>query len=188
MESDNVDGPASSAAQLEVAHLPQLMPLPVWIVAIRDPAYAYMLRSSGVRRPRTRLRRRRAGPIFTGYAPIGALPPQPTNDEMRLLRAQAAENNRLALARVREVEQRHAQLLAETAAELMRAGTATLRTSSGDIRARLIPFRHEAVVLEIHYPGGRIQARSTQSSLLQQAFHQLADALASAHPEAEPLA
>lgn len=24
------------------------MPVPIWIVAIRDPAYAYMLRSSGV--------------------------------------------------------------------------------------------------------------------------------------------
>ena len=164
------------------------MPLPVWIVAIRDPAYAYMLRSSGVRRPRTGLRRRRAGPIFTGYVPIGAPTPQLTTDEMQLLRTQAAENNRIALARVREVEQRHARILDETAAELMRAGTATLRTSSGDIRARIIPFKHEAVVLEIHYPGGRIQARSTQSSVVEQAFHQLADALASAHPEAEPLA
>lgn len=168
--------------------MPELMPLPVWIVAIRDPAYAYMLRSSGIRRPRAGLRRRRVGRTFTGYAPIGVPTPQPTIDKMRLLRSQAAENNRVALARVREVEQRHARLLDETAAELMRAGTATLRTSSGDMRARIVPFKNEAVVLEIDYPGGRIQARSTQSSVAEQAFHQLADALASAHPQAGPLA
>lgn len=45
---------------LRVTHLPEVMPLPVRIVAIRDPAYAHMLRSSGVRRPRASFRRHQA--------------------------------------------------------------------------------------------------------------------------------
>lgn len=165
------------------------MPFPVWMVAIRDPAYAYMLLSSGVRRPRSSLRRHRAGPISSGYAPSGARIPRPTPEEMHELRSQADETHRLFASRVRDIEERHGDVLRRTAAELVRVGTATLRTSVGDIQARIIPFPREAVVLEIHFPGGgRIQARSTQSFIGEQAIHQLAHALVSTRPEAEPLA
>jgi hypothetical protein len=34
----------------------------------------------------------------------------------------------------------------ESAAELMRVGTATLRTAAGDLQARIIRFRKEAVM------------------------------------------
>ena len=163
------------------------MPVPVWIVAIRDPAYAYMLRSSGSRRPRAPLRRRRADRIPTGYAPLGEPIPQATREELQNLRAQADAGNHVWFARVRDVENRHGELLRETAAELTRVGAATLRTSAGNIRARIIRFRKEAVVLEILFPGGRIQSRSTASFVGEQAFHQLANALASIRPEAEPL-
>lgn len=164
------------------------MPLPVWIVAIRDPAYAYMLRSSGVRRPRAPLRRRRAGRISTGYAPFGTPIAQPEPEQLQELRSQAEAANRDFIARVRDVENRHSEVLRKTAAELMGAGAATLLTSVGNIEARVIRFRKEAVVLEIHFPGGRIQSRSSPSFVGEQAFHQLANALVSTRPEAEPLA
>jgi hypothetical protein len=164
------------------------MPLPVWIVGIRDPAYAYMLRSSGVRRPRTRLRRPRAGPVSLGYAPVGSgRARQPTTEETQDLRTQAAEAQRSFMTRFHDIERRHGELLRATAAELTRAGATTLRTTAGDIRARIIRFRKEAVVLEIHYPGGRSQAGLTQSTVGEASVHQLASALASARPDAEPL-
>lgn len=164
-----------------------LMALPIWIVAIRDPAYAYMLRSSGVRRPRTTLRRRRAGSVSFGYAPRGATRRPPTAEDIRDLEARAAESNGAFTVRLRDVETRHGEILSETATELMRTGTAVLPTSAGDIEARIIPFRRDAVVLEINFPGGRIQSRSTRSSVGEQVAHNLADALASTRPEAQPL-
>jgi hypothetical protein len=158
------------------------MPLPVWIVAIRDPAYAYMLRSSGVRRPRAGLRRRRVGNFSVAYAPFR----RPTAEEIQELHSRGEEKDRLFMVRLREVEERHGELLRRTAVELMRVGTATLRTSEGDIEAHIIRFPKEAVVLEIHFPGGRSQNRTSQSSVRDQAFHQLANALISTRPEAEP--
>jgi hypothetical protein len=163
------------------------MPVPVWIVAIRDPAYAYMLRSSGVRRPRAPLRRRRAARISIGYAPLGAPIPQPTHDEIQQLRSQADAANRVFMARVRDVENRHGEVVRRTAEDLMRVGTATLRTSAGDIQARIIRFRKEAVVLEIQYPGGWSQGRSSLSTVGETSVHALTNALASTRPEAEPL-
>ena len=126
--------------------------------------------------------------MSVGYAPLGAPTPQRTAEEMQELRSQAEAANRVFMARVRDVGNRHGEVLRDTAAELMRVGTATLRTSVGDIQARIIRFRKEAVVLEIHYPGGRSQARSSQSTVGDTTVHALADALASARPEAEPLA
>ena len=58
------------------------MPLPVWVIAIRDPAYAYMLRSSGVRRPRTPLPWRRPKPFSQGYTRAGTRLPQLTDEEI----------------------------------------------------------------------------------------------------------
>jgi hypothetical protein len=163
------------------------MALPIWIVAILDPAYAYMLRSSGVRRPRATLRRRRAGSVSFGYAPRGATRRLPTADDIRDLEARAAESNAAFTARLSDVEARYDELLRETATTLTGTGTAVLPTSAGDIAARIIPFRRDAVVLEINFPGGRIQSRSTRSSVGEQAAHKLADALASTRPEAQPL-
>jgi hypothetical protein len=91
------------------------------------------------------------------------------------------------MARFHDIERRHGELLSATAAELTRAGATTLRTTTGDIQARVIRFREEAVVLEIHYPGGRSQARLTQSTVGEASVHELASALASARPDAEPL-
>ncbi len=141
-----------------------LMALPIWIIAIRDPAYAYMLRSSGVRRPRTTLRRRRAGSVSFGYAPRGATRRPPTAEAVRDLEARAAASNAAFTATLRDVETRHGELIRETASALLRTGSALLPTSAGDIEARIIPFRRDAVVLEINFPGGRIQSRSTRSS------------------------
>jgi hypothetical protein len=163
------------------------MALPIWIVAIRDPAYAYMLRSSGVRRPRTTFRRRRAGSVSFGYAPLGAPRRPPTAEDIHDLKARAAESNAAFTVRLRDVEARHGELLRETATALTGTGAAVLPTSAGDIVARIIPFKRDAVVLEINFPGGRIQSRSTRSSAGQQAARKLADALASTRPEAQPL-
>ena len=164
------------------------MPFPVWVVAIRDPAYAYMLRSSGFRRPRAPLPWRRPKPLSTGYAPIGTPMPKLADEEIAELQAQAEAGARLYIATVQEMEQRHGEVIRNTVAELMRAGSATLQTSAGPIEARIIRFPREAVVLEIHHPGGGWgQSRTTQSEVGEQAVHQLAAALASTRPEAEPL-
>jgi hypothetical protein len=45
----------------------------------------------------------------------------------------------------------------------------------------------KAVVLEIHFPGGRLQVRSSEAFVGEQAVHQLADALVSSRPEARLL-
>jgi hypothetical protein len=124
-----------------------------------------------------------------GYAPPGEPIRQPTAEEIQELHSQAEETHRRFAARVRDIEKRHGDVLRRTAADLVRVGTATLRTSVGDMQARIIPFPREAVVGEIHYPGGgRIQARSSQLVVGEQAIHQLADALASIRPDAEPIA
>jgi hypothetical protein len=164
------------------------MPFPVWIVAIRDPAYAYMLRSSGVRRPRAPLRRHRATrPTHSGYAPLGASAPHPTPEETQQLRSQADEANRLFMAKIRDVENRHGEVLRRTADELMRLGTTTLRTTAGDIHAHIIRFPRGAVVLEIRHPGGWSQGRSSLSTIGATLVGALTNALASTRPEAEPL-
>src|SRR6202035_5122957 len=102
------------------------MPFPVWVVAIRDPAYAYMLRSSGVPRPRRQLPWHRSKPVPTGgYAPIGTPVRQPTVEEIAELRAQAEAGLRLHIDKVRDVEQRHGEFIRNTAAALMRDGSTT---------------------------------------------------------------
>jgi hypothetical protein len=113
--------------------------------------------------------------------------PQLTDEEIAELQAQAEAGARLHIATVQEMEQRHGEVIRNTVAELMRAGSATLQTSAGPIEARIIRFPREAVVLEIHHPGGWGQSRTTQSGVGEQAVHQLAAALASTRPEAEPL-
>jgi hypothetical protein len=103
----------------------RLMPLPVWIVAIRDPAYAYMLRSGGDYRRRPRLLRRRGGGHgFTGYVPLGSVrAPKPTAEEIKYLQAQAATEHRRYMARFHDIETRHGELLRATAGALAAKGT-----------------------------------------------------------------
>ena len=163
------------------------MPLPVWVVAIRDPAYAYMLRSSGVRRPRAPLPWRRPKPFSQGYALPGTALPRLTDDEIAELQAQATAEAQLHIDNIRDVEQRHGEVIRKTAAALLRDGSATLQTTSGPIEARILRFPKEAVVLEVHHPGGWGQSRTTQSSVEEQAVHQLAAALVATRPKAEPL-
>lgn len=163
------------------------MPLPVWVVAIRDPAYAYMLRTSGFRRPRAPLPWRRPKPFSQGYAPVGTALPQLTDEEIAEFQRQAEADAQLHIASVRDVELRHGEVIRATVAELMRAGHATLETTAGPIEARIIGFPREAVVLEIDHPGGSGQSRTNQASVAEQAVHQLAHALVSTRPEAEPL-
>ncbi len=166
------------------------MPLPIWMVGIRDPAHAYMLRSSGMRRPRRRLRGQSQGRVTFGYAPLGstATDNTPLSDaEIEELRTTGRELERQFMERFEDVERRHARILRATAAELVRAGAATLHTTEGDIHARAIPFRGGAVVLEVTYRGGWGQGRVTQSDLENAAVHQIASALAQAVPTAEPL-
>ena len=165
------------------------MPLPIWIVGIRDPAYAYMLRSGGDYRRRPRLLHWRGGGHgFTGYAPLGAArAPKPTTEEIEHLQAQAAAEHRRYMARFHDIEKRHGKLLRTTAGALAASGTATLHTTAGDIQARIVRFREEAVVLEVEYPSGRSQSRSSEPTVAEAAVHQLANALASIHPDAEPL-
>ena len=169
--------------------LKRLMPLPVWIVAIRDPAYAYMLHSGGDYRRRPRiLRRRGGGHGFTGYVPLGSVrAPKPTAEEIEYLQAQAATEHRRYVARFHDIETRHGELLRATANTLAAKGTATLHTTAGDIHARIVRFREEAVVLEVNHPSGRSQTRSSESTVAEEVVHQLANALASIRPDAEPL-
>jgi len=163
------------------------MPVPVWIVAIRDPAYAYMLRSSGFRRPRAPLRRRPVARTSIGYAPFGSPILQPTPAEIQHMGSEADAANSIFVAKVRDLENRHGAVLRRTAEDLMRVGTATLRTTAGDIHARIIRFRRGAVVLEIRYPGGWSQGRSSLSTVADTSIHALTNALASTRTEAEPL-
>jgi hypothetical protein len=163
------------------------MPLPAWVVAIRDPAYAYMLRSSGVRRPRATLPWRRPKPFSQGYALAGTRLPQLSDEEIAEYRRQGEADARHFGASVENAEERHGDVIRTTVEELMRAGNAKLQTSAGPIEARIIRFPKEAVVLEINFPGGRIQNRTTYSEVGRQAVHQLAAALVSTRPEAEPL-
>src|ERR1700730_4357223 len=166
-----------------------LVHLPVWIIAIRDPAHAYMLLSSGVPRPRPRFRRQRENSGW-GYVLVSSeravRMAQLTDEEMQRLRAQGAEASRLFISRVHEVEQRRGEILRATAAELVRVGAATLRTTAGDIHARVIRFRNQAVVIEIVYRGGWSQARASQSTVTESCVHGLASALAQESPDAEP--
>src|ERR1700693_1151209 len=107
------------------------MPLPVWVVAIRDPAYAYMLRSSGFRRPRGRRPWRRTKSLSTGgYAPVGTPVRQPTDEEIAELRAQADVGLRLHIDNIRDVEQRHGEVIRKTAAALTRDGSARLQNTT----------------------------------------------------------
>ena len=165
------------------------MPLPIWVIAIRDPAYAYMLRSGGdYRRRPGRLRRRGADHGFTGYVPVGTVrAPEPTAQEIESLQAHAATERLRCEARLRDIETRHGALLRATAGALAAKGTATLHTSAGDIRAGILRFRDGAIVLEINHPSGTSQTRSSESTVAEAAVHQLANALASIRPHAEPL-
>jgi hypothetical protein len=113
--------------------------------------------------------------------------PKLADEEIAELQAEAEAGARLYSATVQEMEQRHGEVIRNTVAELMRAGSATLQTSAGPIEARIIRFPREAVVLEIHHPGGWGQSRTTRSDVGEQAVHQLAAALTSTRPEAEPL-
>jgi len=167
------------------------MPLPVWLTAIRDPAHAYMLLSSGVRPPGPRFRRRGNPHRAGGYALLSsgraADLPQLTDEQMQHLQSQAAEASRLFIARVQAVETRHGERLRVAGAELSRLGGMTLRTTAGDIHSRVIRFRNDAVVLEMVYPGGWSQSRSTGSMVAEACAHALANALAQIGPDAEPL-
>ncbi len=166
------------------------MPLPIWIVAIRDPAHAYMLLSYGEprhRRPRGSHKNHSVG----GYAELRSGPddvvPSPTREEMQALRARGAEASRVFNARFEDTETRYGDLLRATAAELLRTGRATLRTTAGDMHGRIVRFRNNAVVLEIVYPWGRSQSRCSQATIAQSCVHNLASALAQAPADAKPL-
>ena len=112
---------------------------------------------------------------------------QPTDEEIAELRAQADVGLRLHIDNIRDVEQRHGEVIRKTAAALTRDGSARLQTTAGPIEARIIRFPKNAVVLEIHHPGGWGQSRTTLSSVGEQAVHQLAAALVATRPEAEPI-
>jgi hypothetical protein len=166
------------------------MPLPIWIVAIRDPAHAYMLLSNG--EPRHRRRRgRHTNHSVDGYAQLRSSPndalPSLTNEEMQALRARGAQVSRAFDARFEDTETRYGALLRATAEELMRTGVATLRTTAGDMHGRILRFRNEAVVLEIVYPWGRSQSRCTPATIAQSCVHDFASALAQAPAGAMPL-
>ncbi len=155
----------------------------MWLLEIRDPARAYMLQSSGTRRPRSGLRRRHSGGgAVIGYVPLDAPRSErhrvPSEEDVEKLRSAAAAYDREVMARSEEIEARYGDLLRETAGELIRTGGATLETNAGTVEARVIPFRRDAVVLEIHYPGGRSQAQTSQRAVAEMAFPQLVCALA----------
>ena len=174
------------------------MPLPTWMIAIRDPAHAYMLLSSGVTRPRTQFPWHRKNGSF-GYLALTSGSPgrvsQPTAEETQQLRAQmdqrraqSAETDRLFWARLNDVEQRFGELLEATAAELTRVGAATLRTTTGDIHARIICFPNDHLVVELVHPRGWSQGMSSQARVAHDCVHALASTLAQAPPDTEPLA
>lgn len=161
------------------------------MIEIRNPSYAYMWRKSGARRPRTRLPWERQRASFGGYAPIGSARAsrdyRPSDEELQILRTQGEEAQQRFDARLSDVERRHGDLLRALAAEVTRTGAATVRTTSGDIEARIIRFRRGAVVLEIDFPGGCNRSQSSMETVERSAVRQLASALASTRPDAEPL-
>jgi hypothetical protein len=166
------------------------MPLPIWIVAIRDPAHAYMLLSNGEprhRRPRGRHKNHAVG----GYAQLHSGPNDVvsslSDEEMQALRVRGTEVSRVFHARFEDTQKRYGDLLRVTASELMRTGAATLRTTSGDMHGRILRFRNEAAVLEIVYPWGRSQSRCSEATIAQHCVHDFASALAQAPADAMPL-
>ncbi len=98
------------------------MPLPMWIMKIGDPAYAYMVRSAGVSGPPSKLRRPGLSRRFWGYSQSGcATSPQAshaTTDVLHDLQTQAADRGRRFKSRLQELEARHGELLRATAADL----------------------------------------------------------------------
>lgn len=162
------------------------------MIAIRDPAHAYMLLSSGVRRPRTLFPWQRKNASFGGYVPLSSgspsRVPQPTAEQMAEMRAQSDEADRLFIARFREVEQRYGEMLRATAAQLSRVGAASLSTNKGDIHVRIIRFRNDRLVLELVHPWGWSQSMSSQARVADDCVHALANTLAQAPPGTEPFA
>ncbi len=105
---------------------------------------------------------------------------------MQRHREEGAAASRRVMARIREIEQRHGELLRERAAELVRFGATTLRTTAGDIHGRLLMFGHQAAVLELVYHGGWSQSQVAQATATEACVHCLASALAQIGPDAEP--
>lgn len=167
------------------------MLLPIWLIALRDPADAYILLSRGTRPHGARFRRRGNPRRADGYALLSsgrpADLPQLTDEQLDQLRSRAADAGRFFIARVRAVEARHDELLRAAGADLSRLGAVTLRTTAGDIHSRVIRFRNDAVVLETVYPGGWSQSRSTGSMVAVACAHALANAVAQIGQAAEPL-
>jgi hypothetical protein len=118
---------------------------------------------------------------------MGTALPRLTDEEIAEFQRQAEADAQLHIDNIRDVELRHGEVIRATVAELMRAGNATLQTTAGPIEARIIRFPRGAVVLEIDHPGGSGQSRTTEASVGEQAVHQLAHALVSTGPKAEPL-
>jgi hypothetical protein len=142
--------------------------IPSWLVGVFDPAHAYMERTSKARgrgRP-SRQQQERGRPsagesVLVGPVAAPAAPREAIADGLRLFRAQSDSEDvdRRWEARLSEIEVLYSSFLRTTAEELFASDVATLRLTSGDMRARIIRFRWGALVLEITRPGGTSRNR-----------------------------
>jgi len=137
--------------------------IPSWLVGVFDPAHAYMERTSKARGRPHRQRHGRGWQLASEaflIGPAGAPggPREATAEELRLFRAQSEDYERRE-ARLSEIEVRYNSFLRTKARELIATSVATLRLTTGDIRARIIRFRWGALVLEITQPGGMSRNR-----------------------------
>jgi hypothetical protein len=135
--------------------------IPSWLVGVFDPAHAYMERTNKASgRGRLSRQRHERGRQPASEAFLIGLPGAPggpreaTDDELRLFRAQSEDYERRWEARLSEIEVRYNSFLRNKAWELIVTRVATLRLTTGDMRARIIRFRWGALVLEITRPDG----------------------------------
>jgi hypothetical protein len=168
-----------------------LLILPSWLVGLFNPAHAYMERMSRTHRGGRRGRRQRGQPfpeaVVLGSGVHGAR--AATAKELRLIRAQSQEGQRLFEARLAAIEKRYSSLLQAKASELIGTGTTTMVTSAGEVQARILRFRWGADVLEITRPGGEGRSTLQRSHAREPAvlISFLAHALADVSIEGEPL-
>jgi hypothetical protein len=170
--------------------------IPSWLVGVFDPAHAYMERTSKARgrgRP-SRQQHERGRPsaseaFLIGPAGAPGGPGEASADQLRLFRAESEDDDRRWEARLSEIGARYNSFLRTKAEELVATSVATLRLTTGDVRARIIRFRWGALVLEITRPGGmsrnRLSKRQARDVSVLATY--LALALAQDHSEGELL-
>jgi hypothetical protein len=130
--------------------------LPTWLVRLFDPADAYM-RGDQFFTPKIERAGRRAARGLTrtdfGSGVLYSSSP-PSAEDLAEAEREAMSSRREWKERLADVTMRHGALLDEKGAELVATGATVVRTTAGDMHARIVRFHWGDPVLEIRRPGG----------------------------------